>query len=73
MKPDDIDRGWEQVNRRLEDVARLRCFPDETDPEEYEARLLQELDALEYEAGLKYFEARNRHAGDPYGTAPIVR
>jgi hypothetical protein len=55
MNANQIERHWRAVESRLQALSELRVVPD-TDPCTREGELLEEMDALEYEAGLLYFE-----------------
>jgi len=58
VRPEQIDQRWQEIDRELEDIANLKVCT--TDPVEREGVLLQELDELEYEAGLNYFRERDK-------------
>ncbi len=55
MHAHQIERRWREVESQLQALRELRVVPD-TDPCTREGELLEEMDALEYEAGLLYFE-----------------
>ena len=58
MTPVELDRRWHAVIRELEDLAELRTIPGDIDPAGRERELLEELDELEYLAGVEYFRVR---------------
>jgi hypothetical protein len=55
MNANRIERSWREVESQLQALSELRVVQD-TDPCTREGELLEEMDALEYEAGLLYFE-----------------
>lgn len=52
MHADEIQRRREQANQKLADLADFKVVSG--DPAALEGELLEELDELEYEAGLNY-------------------
>ena len=55
----ELQKQWEAVNNALADLYDLRCWPVDKDIAEIEAKLLQELDEIEYEVG-KDFSGEHR-------------
>ncbi len=55
MNAYQIERRWREVESQLQALSELGVVQD-TDPSTREGELLEEMDALEYEAGLLYFE-----------------
>ena len=53
-----LDKRWRDVVKALEDLHDLHILPPGMDRAEAEGTLLEELDRLEYEAGLEYLESR---------------
>jgi hypothetical protein len=53
MTPDERQTRWLQIERQLQDIAEGKVVA--SDPAATEARLLEELDQLEWEAGQEYF------------------
>ena len=47
---EEIEQRWSQIDKALRDIA--ECRVTEGNPAEREGELLEELDQLEYEAGL---------------------
>jgi len=56
MTPDECQTCWLQVDRQLQEIAEGKVVAG--DPAATEARLLEELDELEWEAGQQYFKCR---------------
>jgi hypothetical protein len=54
MNAHQIERRWREVESRLQALRELRVV-QETDPCTREGELLEEMDALEYEAGFAVF------------------
>lgn len=59
MKSEDIEKRWKEVDRHLADIADGKVV--DGDPAELEGVLLDELDNLEYEAGINYLRNRKKH------------
>jgi hypothetical protein len=57
MNVHQIERRWCEVESQLQALRELRVVQG-TDPASREGELLEEMDALEYEAGLLYFGER---------------
>ena len=47
----ELQKQWEAVNNTLADLHDLRVWPGNQDIAEVEGELLEERDAIEYEAG----------------------
>ena len=60
MTSEELDRRWDEVSRQLDDLAEWRIVVGDDDPALREAELLEELDELEYLAGIEYFDKRSR-------------
>ena len=54
-----IGQRWREIDSELRMLHGLRVVRDTTDPATREHELLEELDALEYEAGLLYSDGEN--------------
>lgn len=59
MNAYQIERRWCEVESQLQALRELRVVRD-ADPSTREGELLEEMDALEYEAGLLYFGEESR-------------
>lgn len=53
MTPEEIQRRWDEIDDELEGITHGRVV--DGDPATREGELLEELDALEFEAGLIEF------------------
>lgn len=60
MTPEEIQRRWDEIDNELEGIAHGGVV--DGDPATREGELLQELDRLEYEAGLNEFPKLRREA-----------
>jgi hypothetical protein len=58
MTPDERQTRWLEIERHLQHIAEGKVLTG--DPAATEARLLEELDQLEWEAGQEYFRDRGR-------------
>ena len=59
MDSHQIEQRWREVESQLQALRELRVVQD-TDPSTREGELLEEMDALEHEAGLLYFGQEKR-------------
>ncbi|WDI40221.1 hypothetical protein [Bremerella sp. P1] len=59
MTPEEIQRRWDEIDKELEGIAKGRVV--DGDPATREGELLEELDRLEYEAGLTEFPGLAEH------------
>jgi hypothetical protein len=57
---DQIECRWQEIHRKLADAERTGESPiPSVDATFYCGQLLEELDELEYELGIEYFNRRN--------------
>ncbi len=51
-----LNRRWGEINDILAELANLHVWPIDRDIADLERALLEELDSIEYEAGLDYLD-----------------
>lgn len=70
---DQIERRWQEIYRKIVEAERTGESPlTGVDAEFYCDQLLEELDELEFELGLAYFEARDTAPGHSRSSSSIT-